>query len=145
MDKISEHITLREATRTSVHMQNVPDHVQKCAMIQLAERIFEPLRGFINEPIYINSFFRSQEVNKAVGGAFNSQHTRGEAIDIRCNRRNAEMFNYIRENLPFDQLIWEFGTDTEPAWVHVSYKIAGNRKQVLKATKVNGRTKYIRL
>lgn len=145
MNKISEHITYREATITSVHLPNVPNYEQKCAMIQLAERVFEPLRLFINEPIYINSFFRSQAVNSAVGGAFNSQHTRGEAVDIRCKGRNAEMFNYIRENLPFDQLIWEFGNDKEPAWVHVSYSIASNRRQVLKATKVNGKTKYIKL
>lgn len=145
MKSISKHITFEEATRTSTGLPNVPNQAEICAMIQIAECVFEPLRSHIKQPIFVTSFFRSKYVNKAVGGSATSQHTKGEAMDIKCTGRNAEMFKYIRERLMFDQLIWEFGTDTEPAWVHVSYKRNGNRMQVLKAVKVNGKTKYIRL
>jgi zinc D-Ala-D-Ala carboxypeptidase len=101
----------------------------------------------VGAPIYVSSFFRSAQVNKAVGGSMTSQHCKGEAIDIDCdvygNGTNKEVFEYIKNHLPFDQLIWEFGTDENPAWVHVSLRRDNkNRKQVLKAVTQNGRTVY---
>jgi len=137
---ISDHISFQEATRTSTGLLNAPDDTQIASMRALAVNVFEPLRKAIGEAILVNSFFRSAEVNRKIGGGANSQHVKGEAIDISKPGQNAEMFNYIRKHLPFDQLIWEYGNDEEPAWVHVSYKATGNRKEALRAKKVNGKT-----
>lgn len=154
MDKISENITYEEATRSSVNLPNHPNQEQLEKMKYVAVKVFQPLRKHFGGPIGINSFFRSPEVNKAVGGAVDakglptSQHCKGEAIDISGTKygvSNAEIFEYILVHLPFDQLIWEFGNDDEPAWVHVSYKRSGNRKQVLKAVKRAGKTVYLKM
>lgn len=141
---LSPHISYAEATRTSLSLKNQPDSDTLSRMAKLAMHVFEPLRCYINEPIYITSFYRSPEVNRLVGGSVTSQHVKGEAMDIKLPNRNKELFDYIRNNLTFDQLIWEFGTDTEPAWVHVSYT-TNNRNQVLKAVKSGGKTKYVKL
>ena len=113
----------------------------------VAKHVFEPLREAVDAPIKINSFFRCEELNKAIGGSTKSQHCQGRAIDIDDvygSVSNAFMYYYIKDNLDFDQLIWEFGTDHNPDWVHVSY-IDGdsNRKRCLKAIRENGKTKYI--
>ena len=112
----------------------------------LAEKVFEPLRSWVGGPIKINSFFRSVELNKAIGGSSRSQHCKGQAVDLDDtfgHKTNAEMYNYIKENLDFDQLIWEFGDDSNPAWVHVSYvSEEENRNRSLLANKHKGRTKY---
>ena len=134
MNNISEHITYAEATKTSTGLLNEPDNEQLIAMKNIADKLFEPLRGWHKKPIIINSFFRSKPVNKAVGGAKNSQHTRGEAIDIRAadKRDNKILFFYIFNSLEFDQLIWEKGNTDSPNWIHVSLKVKGkNRKQVI--------------
>ena len=142
---ISDHISFQEATRTGTGLLNAPNDVQFSAMCALAINIFEPLRKAVGGPIHINSFFRSAEVNRKVGGSPTSQHVKGEAMDISKEGQNAEMFDYIRKNLLFDQLIWEYGNDDEPAWVHVSYRADGrNRKEVLWAKKVNGKTIYLK-
>ena len=114
-----------------------------------------PLRAWVGGPIKINSFFRSPELNAAIGGAYKikngkkvqtSQHCKGQAMDlddVYGHKTNAEMYMYIKENLDFDQLIWEFGDDENPNWIHVSYVDAQqNRNRCLKAYKDNGRTKY---
>jgi len=106
-------------------------------MRYVALNVFEPLRKHFNRPIGISSFYRSSALNKAIKGAKNSQHLTGEAIDIDADIyggiSNAEIFNWIKNNLEFDQLIWEFGNDTNPAWVHVSLKRKGvNRKQIIR-------------
>jgi len=94
-------------------------------------------------PIFISSGYRSPHLNISIGGISTSQHCKGEALDLDADGYNYKLFNYIFENLDFDQLIWEFGDDKNPAWVHVSYKIDENRNQVLKAYKdEQGRTKY---
>jgi hypothetical protein len=150
MENISKHISYSEATRSetaqSQGIANKPDAVSLPAMKRIAERIFEPLRTYIGEPIRINSFFRTPQVNKLIGGSATSQHMKGEAMDIGrfagSNYNNAELFWFIRENLEFDQLIWEHGTDTEPGWIHVSLKASGNRREVLQAYKAAGITKY---
>ena len=144
---ISKHISYNEATRTSRKIDNTPNDAQLKNMILLAEKVFEPLRKWAGEPIKINSFFRSEAVNKAVKGARTSQHTanNGSALDLDAigEKTNAELFNYILENLDFDQLIWEFGNELNPNWVHASYKATGNRKKALKAVKINGKIKYL--
>ena len=108
--------------------------------------VFEPIREHFNQPIYISSFYRSPELNTAIGGSKNSQHCKGEALDIDDvfgTVTNADIFNYIKERLDFDQLIWEFGDDQNPAWVHVSYRLGNNRRRILKAYKSQGKTAYI--
>ena len=143
MNNISPHITYTEATRTSAQADNTPNAEQIEAMKLLAANVFEPLRALVGRPIIITSMFRSAKVNGLIGGATTSQHCKGEAMDIKLPGQNKSLFEIILNQLPFDQLIWELGTDKEPAWVHVGYKATGNRKQVLKAIRVNGKPKYI--
>ena len=150
MKKISDHISYKEATysRTALRLdiKNKPNKQQLNNMVKLAEEVFEPLRIYANGPIKINSFFRSPELNKAICGSTKSQHCNGQAIDIDYtygHLSNAEMFNFIKEHLDFDQMIWEFGDDDTPDWVHVSYvSPSKNRNRCLKAYKEYGKTKY---
>ena len=150
MIDISKHITMKDATysKTAVEhgIKNEPGVAEIKAMQHLAQSVIEPLISFFKQIVKINSFFRCARLNIMIGGAQTSQHTKGEAIDIEGTNgiTNAQLFHHIKSNLPFDQLIWEFGTDTEPAWVHVSLKKANNRYVVLKSVKENGRTKYIK-
>ena len=119
----------------------------------VAEKIFEPLREWVGGPIKINSFYRSPALNEAIGGASDksgrqtSQHCKGQAIDvddIYGHKTNKEMFEWIKETLDFDQLIYEFGTDDNPAWIHFSYVSEDkNRNRVLRAVRDEGKTKYI--
>lgn len=142
MEKVSKHITYAEATSTSTGVDNTPSHNQLEIMKGVAENLFEPLReGLGNNPIRLNSFFRSKSVNKAIGGAHRivdgkyiatSQHCKGMAIDMDgIKSTNAEIFFFILDNLDFDQLIWEKGDDTNPDWIHASWKPNNRRKQVL--------------
>ena len=151
MDKISNHISFAESTRSNtasrLGISNIPDADTIDNMRNLAEKVFEPLREWVGEPIKINSFYRSPELNKAIGGSKNSQHCKGQAIDIDdtyCSALNSEMFTYIKNNLDFDQLIWEFGNASNPDWVHVSYvSPEENRNRILTASKDNnGKTVY---
>ena len=150
MEKISNHITFRESinsyTAKRKGIENTPNEYEITNMYILAHKVFEPLRKWVGGPIKINSFFRSEELNKAIGGSSTSQHCQGRAMDIDDvygYKTNAEMFNYIKDNLDFDQLIREFGTDDNPDWIHVSYcSVDENRKRCLKAYRENGKTKY---
>ena len=147
---ISKHISYKEGvysrTATRLGIKNNPNAEQMENMIAIAEEVFEPLRAYVGGPIKINSFFRSPELNKAIGGSGKSQHCHGQAIDLddtfgRCT--NAEMFEFIKNNLDFDQIIWEFGDETNPDWVHVSYvSPEQNRNRCLQAYKENGKTNY---
>ena len=147
---ISKHISDREGvysiTATRLGIDNKPNVEQLDNMKTLAKKIFEPLRIYTNGPIKINSFFRSPKLNKAIGGSTKSQHCKGQAIDLDDtfgHLTNTEMYNYIKENLNFDQLIWEFGDEDNPDWVHVSYvSEEGNRNRCLQAYKENNKTKY---
>tara|TARA_A100001391_G_scaffold84502_1_gene55347 strand:+ start:160 stop:621 length:462 start_codon:yes stop_codon:yes gene_type:complete len=149
--KISDNITYAEAIHSQTAkrkgIDNTPNPNQIEAMKLLAEKVFEPLREWVGGPIKVNSFFRSPELNTAIGGSKTSQHCKGQAIDIDDvygYKTNSEMYHWIKENLSFDQMIWEFGTDTQPNWVHVSYvSEENNRNRCLKAYKDDmGRTKY---
>lgn len=151
--RLSEHLDLSEVVRSETAkrkgISNMPtdEHIRNFKL--LAERIFEPIRNHFRVPIHISSGYRSKALNDAIGGSLTSQHCSGEAIDIDMDGSsngvsNVDVFNFIKSNLEFDQLIWEFGTDKAPDWVHVSYESSGKqRKQVLKAVKVNGVTKYL--
>ena len=151
MNRISKHISYKEATRSATALrlgiENIPNEYQLQNMEMVAKKVFEPLREAVDAPIKINSFFRCEELNKAIGGSSKSQHCQGRAIDIDDiygHVSNAFMYYYIKDNLDFDQLIWEFGTDDSPDWVHISYVDEdSNRKRCLKAYRENGKTKYI--
>ena len=131
----------------SKHINNVPNDDQLRLMEIVAEKVFEPLREWVNGPIKINSFFRCKKLNTAIGGSRSSQHMKGQAMDIDDNygnATNAEMYHWIKENLDFDQLIWEFGDDDNPNWLHVSYvSPEKNMNRCLKAYKEQGKSKYM--
>ena len=130
---ISEHITYEEATNsptaTRLRIKNIPDEAALYRMKILAEECFEPLRKWYGKPIKVNSFYRSPELNKAVGGSINSQHCKGEAIDISAGSKaeNKKLFDWAKSNLIFDQLINEY----DYTWVHISFRSKDNRNQTL--------------
>ena len=148
---ISKHISYKEGvystTATRKGIDNTPNEEQLNNMKLIADEVFEPLRAYVNGPIKINSFFRSPKLNTAIGGSKTSQHCKGQAIDIDDTfgrMTNAEMYHWIKEHLEFDQMIWEFGDDDNPNWVHVSYvSEVENRNRCLKAYKDKGKTKYM--
>jgi len=139
---LSAHVTLAEfensPTATTHGINNKMNESQIASAKLLCENVFEPLRIYLNTPIQISSGYRSPQLNKMIKGSLSSQHCKAEAMDIKIG---AKGFNFIKDKLEFDQLIWEFGNDENPSWVHVSYS-SKNRKQVLKATKKNGKTIY---
>lgn len=151
--QLSKHLALAEVIRSETAkrkgISNMPtqEHIKNFKL--LAEKIFEPIRERFGVPIHISSAYRSVELNRAVNGSLSSQHCQGEAIDIDMDGStngvtNKMVFDYVKDNLNFDQLIYEFGNDINPDWVHISYESTGKqRKQVLKAVKINGQTKYI--
>jgi hypothetical protein len=149
--QISKHLSLAEVSRSETAkrkgINNTPSGEHLENFKKLAENIFEPIREHFGVPIHISSGYRSKELNAAVGGSSSSQHCQGEAIDIDMDGTsitNAQIFNYIKDNLNFDQLLWEFGNDSNPDWVHVSYESTGKqRKQILKVIKANGKTSYV--
>ena len=149
-DRISEHISLKEGvkshTATRLNIDNTPRNLDLINMKTIAEKVFEPLRSWVGGPIAINSFYRSPKLNSAIGGSTKSQHCIGCALDLDDNyghKTNAQMFEYVKNNLDYDQMIWEFGTDENPNWVHISYVSEDtNRRRLLKASKINGKTTY---
>ena len=145
--KLTENLTLLEATKsntaTRLGIDNTPPPAIVERMIETAEKIFQPLRDALG-PIRVSSFYRSPDLNRAIGGSKTSQHCKGEAIDMQgILATNKMLFNSACDLEDFDQIIWEFGTLEEPDWVHVSYSKTHNRKQILRATKVGKRTAYV--
>lgn len=148
--KISEHLTIKEATKsataTRLGIDNSPTIAHLEALKTTAEMIFEPVRKHFNVPIAVTSGYRSKALNDAIKGSSRSQHCHGQALDIDADVfggvTNKEIFEFIKNKLDFDQLIWEFGDDNNPAWVHVSYTPGVTRGEVLKAFRTDGRTKY---
>ena len=136
MDQISKHISYKEATQSPTAIQrgikNDPNPIELNSMMEVAELVFEPLREWYSKPIKINSFFRCEALNRAVGGAKTSQHRFGKAIDIDAGKDNLKLALWIIENVDFDQVIIE-GVDLlkNIAWIHLSYNRGHNRKQVL--------------
>jgi hypothetical protein len=151
--KLSEHLDLSEVTRSESAkrkgISNMPtaEHIANFKL--LAEKIFEPIRTHFRCPIIISSGYRSKELNAAIGGSATSQHCSGEAIDIDMDGTpngvtNRMVFDFIKDNLTWDQLIYEFGDKQNPDWVHVSYESSGKqRKQILRAVRTNGKTSYL--
>jgi len=153
MEKISRHVSYKEATNSATAKRlgilNSPTEAQLHNMSIVAKMVFEPLRVHFSVPIYVSSMFRSEELNKALGGATSSQHmaNNGAAMDIDADRygrvTNEEIFSYIKDNLQFDQLIAEGVENGHVEWVHVSYKAKKNRNQVLIMYRENGKSKYL--
>ena len=151
--QISKHLSLAEVSRSETAkrkgINNTPSGEHLANFKLLAENIFEPIREHFGVPINISSGYRSKELNSAINGSLTSQHCEGQAIDIDMDGStngvtNKMVFDYIKDNLNFDQLIYEFGTDKNPDWVHVSYESSGKqRKQILKAVKSGGKTSYV--
>ena len=145
--QISKHLSFEECTRSGTAdklgiINNNPNESVIENMKLLAEKVFEPIREHFGKPIHVSSMFRGMPLNQAVKGSITSQHCSGQAMDIDMDSKgkptNKEVFDYIKANLEFDQLLNEF----DYSWIHVSYVKGKNRKQVLKAKKVNGRTTY---
>jgi hypothetical protein len=141
---ISYNSAIKSDTAIRLGIDNTPSASAVEAMTLLCEKVIDPLYKVFPSMTF-NSFYRSPKLNEAIGGASSSQHCKGEAIDLdsKDNQFNKAIFDYIVKHLDFDQVIWEFGNDQRPDWVHVSYKKSGNRKQILKAVKVKGKTQYI--
>jgi hypothetical protein len=149
--QLSKNLVLAEvmrsetAKRKGISNMPTPEHIENFK--KLAENVFQPIRDHFGVPIRISSGYRSKALNTAVGGSLSSQHCKGEAIDIDMDGTtitNKQIFDFVKDNVNFDQMIWEFGTDTNPDWVHVSYNSDGaQRKQILKAVKAGGATKYL--
>ena len=140
--KLSKNLSLAEVTRSQtakrLGIDNTPDDWEIENLRAIAESVFQPLRDAVGHPIYVSSGFRCKLLNEAIGGALRSQHIQGRALDLDADVfgvcTNADIFRYILNNLEFDQLIWEFGDEDNPDWVHVSYVRDGlNRGRCLKA------------
>ena len=140
--KLSKNLSLAEVTKSitakRLGIDNTPDEWVTENLKKVAEHVFQPMREHFGRPIYVSSGYRSSDLNSAIGGSRRSQHVEGRALDLdadvfkRCT--NSQIFNWIRENLEFDQLIWEFGDNDNPDWVHVSYVHDGiNRGRCLRA------------
>ena len=150
--KLSKNLTLAEVTKSAtasrLGIDNTPDEWTTENLRQIAINVFQPLRDAFGCPIYVSSGYRCPEVNRAIGGAKRSQHMEGRALDLDADTfggcTNAEIFHWIKENVEFDQLIWEFGDENNPNWVHVSYVYGGdNRGRCLKAYRDDkGKTVY---
>ena len=150
--KLSKNLSLAECTKSQtakrLGINNEPDEWTTENLRQIAINVFQPLREHFGRPIYVSSGYRGPELNRAIGGAKRSQHMEGRALDldgdVYGSPSNAEIFDYIRKNLEFDQIVWEFGDEDNPDWVHVSYVYGGNnRGRCLKACRDDkGKTYY---
>lgn len=154
--KLSEHLSLKEVTYSTTAIKhginNKPNIGQIMVLKEMAAKVFEPCREFVGGPLKVTSGFRGQELNKRIGGSLTSDHTISDhstaALDLDCDvfggKTNAELFHYIKNKLSFKQLIWEFGDNDNPNWVHVSYSTNPhfNKREVLIASREGGRTVY---
>lgn len=149
--RLTAHFTLAEFTRSEsakrhgVSNTPTPEHLENIKV--LCEKVLEPIREYFGHPINISSGYRSKILNHYIGGSLKSQHMEGKAVDLDLQETgygttNKMLFDYVKDNLDYDQIIFEFGTEKEPDWVHISYNKGKNRKQALRALKVNGRTVY---
>jgi len=148
--QLSKNLSLAEMTisntakRNGISNQPTAEHLRNLTLWAL--NIFQPIRDHFGIAIHVSSGYRSFALNKAIGGALSSQHCKGEAGDIDMDNTsisNAEIFHFIKDNLNFDQLIWEFGTDKNPDWVHVSFSSSGKqRKNIIVAKRIKEKTVY---
>lgn len=138
------HEFIESPTALRMGIDNKPNCDQEENIFQLCKNILQPARDWLNDTIYVTSGYRCILLNVSIGGSSTSDHVHGKAADIKC-KDNAKLFHYIRENLEYDQIIWEFGNDKQPRWIHVSFRTEGNRKQALRAYKdEDNKTHYIK-
>ena len=147
---LTKNFTLSEMCKSDtalrLGLENEPNEQQLAALKLLAEKVLQPVRDHFGRGVKVNSALRTLPVNRAIGSGDNSDHVRGQAADIEIpGVPNAELAEWIKDNLEFRQLILEFYTPGIPdsGWVHVSYVAEDNKKQVLTATKQNGKTVYL--
>jgi hypothetical protein len=149
---LSKNLTLSEVTKSNVAknhgINNEPNAEQLENLKTIANEVFQKIRDHFGVPIKISSGFRYEALNKKVKGSKTSDHMKGCALDIDMDGfsstiTNRDVFNYIKDNLEFRQLIWEFGNYDNPDWVHVSYVKGDNKKQILRAAKRGKNTIYI--
>jgi zinc D-Ala-D-Ala carboxypeptidase len=150
--KLSEHLELADVIRSStakrLGISNMPTEEHLTNLKLWAKNIYEPVVAHFGRKIFLSSGYRSKELNAATPGASaTSQHSTGEAGDLDMDGTeitNKQIFDFVKNNLNFDQLIFEYGTDANPDWVHVSYETSGKpqRKQVLRCKRVNGKPHY---
>ena len=150
--KLSKNLSLNEVIKSNTAerkgIDNSPNETHLANLKYLAEQVFQPIRDHFGVPIYISSGYRSPALNEAIGGSPRSFHSHGMALDLDQDGRNkgvsnADVFYFIKENLPFSELIWEFGTENNPNWVHVAIgKGRENEKKIKIAEKINGKTQY---
>lgn len=150
--KLSNYVSLAEvtksdtATRRGISNEPTPEHLENLKTICV--EVFDKVREHFGVPIYISSGYRSAALNKAIGGSKTSDHNLGRALDLDQDFRgngvtNMEVFEFIKDNLEFDQLIGEFQrADGDFEWIHVGYRKGANRKQILVAYKEGTKTKY---
>jgi hypothetical protein len=150
--KLSKYVSLAEVTRSDtakrkgISNEPTPEHLENLKTI--CEDVFDKVREHFGVPIYISSGYRSAALNKAIGGSSTSDHNNGRALDLDQDGhgngvKNKDVFNFIKDNLEFDQVIFEHRrADGDCDWVHVGYRKGANRKQVLEAYKEGGKTKY---
>lgn len=148
---LSKNLTLEEVikshTATRLGIYNVPTGEELNNLVLLAKNLFQPLRDYFGTQIFISSGYRSRSLNRAIGGAKNSHHCKGQAIDIDQDGKNTsvtnkQIFHYIKDNMLFTQLIYEFGDANNPDWVHVSYDHKNLKREILVSVKEKGKTKY---
>ena len=147
--KLSNNFTLAELVKSQTairkNIRNEPGTAEINNLIHLAESVLQPVREHFGKPVMISSGYRSPELCEAIGSSSKSQHAKGEAADFEIpGVDNKELATWISKNTEFDQLILEFYDEGDPnsGWVHCSAVTEGPRKQVLRASKVEGRTKY---
>jgi hypothetical protein len=151
--QLSKHFNLNEfiisesAKRAGINNMPPADHIEN--LKKLCINVLEPIRDHFSIPIHISSGYRCKALNRLIGGASNSEHTLGQAVDLDVEGvegvDNKKLFMFIKDNLPFNQLIYEFGDDKNPAWVHVSFSPDGKqRKEILRAIKQNNKTVYVK-
>ena len=147
--KLSANFSLAEMTKsqtaTRKGIRNEPSTAHIENLIHLAESVLQPVRDHFGKPVMISSGYRSPELCEAIGSSSKSQHAKGEAADFEIpGVDNMQLAMWINKNTDFDQLILEFYEPGDPnsGWVHCSAVKEGSRAQVLKASKVEGKTKY---
>lgn len=150
--QISKYVSLDEVLYSDTAKRRGIDNVPKAEHMEnlkvICTEVFDKVREHFGVPLYISSGYRGKKLNAAIKGSERSDHCKGRALDLDQDYRgngvsNRQVFYYIKDNLEFDQLIWEFGSNGNPGWVHVGYRKGANRQQILKAVRVDGKVKYL--
>ena len=149
--QLTKNFSLREFTKSNtaarLGIDNTPtdEHIKNLAL--LCENVLQPLREALGQPIRITSGYRSEALNNSIGGSKTSDHSFGRAADLEFyvegKEDNAKLYETIKLlNFDFYQVIWEFGDEEQPDWIHIAYRKDNPKKQCLRAVKEQGKTKY---